>query len=154
MSTTEYRGWIEKHFPQVDQYLSEKVDFKYCELKTWQNKSSWKFLISGSSPATLELKDVFEKIVKIVEKHKLKILHICNFQVLSMSESSLIRYFYEQNCQIYLDHTSKKEVNKVGFSTNAASDDKQKSPREEINIMTENPIYQQKRGIIVKKASY
>ena len=144
LSTTKYRGWIQKHFPHIDQYLSEKIDFKHCELKTWQTKSAWKFLISGTSPATLELKDVFEKIVKILESHKLKILYICNFQVLSMSQSALIRYFYERDCQILLDHTSTKEVNKVGFSKNVAADDKQKSPREEINIMTENPVYQQK----------
>ena len=65
LSTTKYRGWIQKHFPHIDQYLSEKIDFKHCELKTWQTKSAWKFLISGTSPATLELKDVFEKIEKI-----------------------------------------------------------------------------------------
>ena len=144
LSTTKYRGWIQKHFPHIDQYLSEKIDFKHCELKIWQTKSAWKFLISGTSPATLELKDVFEKIVKILENHKLKILYICNFQVLSMSQSALIRYFYKRDCQIHLDHTSTKEVNKIGLSKNVAADDKQKSPREEINLMTENPVYQQK----------
>ena len=143
LSTTKYRGWIKKHFSQIDQFISENVDFKRCKLKTWKTEGV-KFLIYGANPATLELKDVFEKIVKIIEHNKLKILYICNFQELTMSEAALIRHFYDRDCQIHLAVTTTKEVNKVGFSKNVAGDDKQKSPCEEINIMSENPIYQQK----------
>ena len=143
--------------PFWKEQVSRTVNTKKCVLTPYQDRKSWKFLISGKYPAFLELVEILKQIGCMCREHDIQNLIFYDFQAFMISKVAVQRCFKDIAINIELiqnptveynkpeDKTEysgrikqKYAVNKIRLSSTVKGDAKEDIPRNQVSIMTKN----------------
>ena len=140
------QDWVRTTFPHWSKESNYICQSK-CTLQIKRRETCFQWLICGSLPTIMELKEILISIRDTCLKHEIKQICFIHFDELKISMNYLKRLFCKNSCQINILKRlilNKCMINKVRFGGHVASSAAEKSPVDELNIIDEDIVYIEK----------